>query len=78
MPNQTEIAAQTFKPTGETLLTPPIGDTIEDGYKLVLEGVFRFSHNDMAFDPVQLGLWEPPPERLGGFRALPMPGADVR
>jgi alkylated DNA repair dioxygenase AlkB len=32
----------------------------------------------MAFDPVQLGLWEPPPERLGGFRPLPMPLADAR
>ncbi|HLK55057.1 MAG TPA: hypothetical protein VKU00_00745 [Chthonomonadaceae bacterium] len=53
MPNETEIAAQTLKPTGETLLTPALGNVEENGYRVVLEGLFRFSHNDMAFDAVR-------------------------
>ena len=53
MPDEKEIAAQILKPTGETLLTPGLGEGDRYSYRVVLEGMFRFSHNDMAFDAVR-------------------------
>jgi hypothetical protein len=43
----TELAFTELRPTGDRLLTPPIGDS---GARLVLEGVFTFRYSGMQFD----------------------------
>ena len=42
-----ELASVRLPPTGDRLLTPPLGDT---GARLVLEGVFTFRYSGMQFD----------------------------
>lgn len=48
----TEIAAFTLSPGGGQILTPPLGERDTYGYRIVLEGLFRFGYTGETFDAV--------------------------
>ena len=48
----TDIAAFTLNPTGGQILTPPLMERDRYGYRIVLEGAFRFSYTGETFDAV--------------------------